>query len=154
MLYTDVKAQLWFSSAFVHFALRQTFIMDKLTTRKSSRNEAVGKAISGDGWHHDILAYLGAMNTSLAALALLRLYAMVRGSKLLSTGTARGDVPLDVLALSVLGLANCSQAWMNFRTALTNDRWIMGRDLDRITVLDAVFTVLDWTAAWGRASVI
>lgn len=94
------------------------------------------------------------MNTSLAALALLRLYAMVRGSKLLSTGTSRGDVPLDVLALSMLGLANCSQAWMNFRMALTNDRWIMGRGFDRITVLDAVFTVLDWAAAWGRASVL
>lgn len=128
--------------------------MNKLTTRRNSPNEAIRKAVSGDGWHHDILAYLGAMNTSLAALALLRLYAMVRGSKIFSSGTTRGDVPLDVLALSVLGLANCSQAWMNFRTALTNDRWIMGKGLDRITVLDAVFTVLDWTAAWGRASML
>lgn len=128
--------------------------MRKLTTRKHSTNEAVKKAVTGDGWHHDILAYLGAMNTSLAALALLRLYAMVRGSKLLSTGSAKGDVPLDVLALSVLGLANCSQAWMNFRTALTNDRWIMGKGFDRITVLDAVFTVLDWAAACGRASAL
>jgi len=145
---------LWFSSAFVHFALRQPFIMSKLTTRKSSSNLEISRLPTGDGWHHDILSYLGAMNTSLAALAMLRLYALFGGGgRFLSTGSAKSDVPLDILALGVLGLANASQAWMNFRTALTRDRWIMGRGFDRITVLDAVFTVLDWMAVWGRVSV-
>jgi hypothetical protein len=59
----------------------------------------------------------------------------------------RGDIPLDVTALVVLGLANFSQAYMNFFTATQNDRWIMGKGLDRITVLDFMFTVLDWTTA-------
>ncbi|CAG9945254.1 unnamed protein product [Clonostachys rosea f. rosea IK726] len=145
---------LWFSSAFVHFAFRQTFIMTKLSKRKTSGNEVFKRMAQGDGWHHDILAYLGAMNTSLAALAILRLYAMLRPTKALSTGTAQGDIPLDVLALVVLGVGNASQAWMNFRTALTSDRWIMGRGFDRITVLDAVFTVLDWVAAFGKARML
>lgn len=92
------------------------------------------------------------MNTSLALLALIRLYAIIRPSKLFSTGTAQGDVPFDVTALLVLGVANCSQAVLNFGTGLRTDRWIMGKGLDRITVLDAVFTVLDWAAVIGKLS--
>lgn len=126
-------------------------MMRKLSHRKRSTDEAIKRLAAGDAWHHDIMAYLGFMNTSLAALALLRLYALVRpGKSALSTGTVQGDTPMDVLALAVLGVANASQAWGNFSRAWSGERWIMGRGLDRITVLDALFTVLDTLAALGK----
>jgi hypothetical protein len=124
-------------------------MMRKLSTRKTNPNPTIHKLTEGDAWHHDIMAYLGAINSSMALLALVRFWAIVRPSKVFSTGSARGDIPLDVTALVVLGLANFSQAFMNFGTALRSERWIMGRGWDRITVLDAVFTVLDWAAAVG-----
>jgi hypothetical protein len=124
----------------------------KLSTRKTSSDAVVRKLAEGDGWHHDTMAYLGAINTSMALLAVIRLYAIIRPSKAFSTGSAQGDIPLDITALVVLGLANFSQAYMNFSTALRSDRWIMGRGLDRITILDALFTVLDWAAAIGLVS--
>lgn len=88
----------------------------------------------------------------MALLAVLRLYSIIKPSKALSTGTVRGDIPLDVLALLVLGLANFSQAFLNFSNGLNSNRWIMGKGFDRITVLDALFTVLDWVAAIGKIS--
>lgn len=128
--------------------------MRKLSKRGKSRDLAIQKLPAGDAWHHDIMAYLGAMNVSLAALALLRLHALFRPEGAFSTGSLEGDTPLDVTALVVLGVANCSQAVMNFSTALSGDRWIMGKGLDRITVLDAVFTVLDWLAAAKKMALI
>lgn len=128
--------------------------MRKLSLRKHNSDLGIQKLPQGDGWHHDIMAYLGAMNTSLAALAILRLYSIIRPSRALSSGTVKGDIPLDVLALLVLGLANFSQAFMNFATGLRTDRWIMGKGLDRITVLDAVFTILDWAAAIGKTTIL
>lgn len=125
-------------------------MMRKLSHRKRSTDNAISRFAAGDAWHHDIMAYLGFMNTSLAALSLLRLYALFRPSTRLSTGSVQGDVPLDVMALLVLGVANCSQAWGNFSTAWSGERWIMGRGLDRITVLDALFTVLTFVAAVGK----
>jgi hypothetical protein len=122
-------------------------MMRKLSTRKTSITPTINRLPEGDAWHHDIMSYLGAINTSMALLALVRLYNLARPSKVFSTGSAKGDIPLDVTALVVLGLANFSQAYMNFATALRSGRWIMGRGWDRITVLDAVFTVLDWAAA-------
>jgi hypothetical protein len=98
------------------------------------------------------MAYLGGMNTAPMLLALLRLWAIWKKPRFLTTGT--GDLRLDILALLVLGLANCSQAFLNFTTARTNRRWIMGKGLDRITALDAVFTVLDWTAAFVRIGMV
>ena len=89
------------------------------------------------------MAYLGGMNTALLALAAIRLYAHLRPSRVLG----KDDLALDVTALLVLGVGNCSQMVLNFTTSRRNDRWIMGKGLDRITVLDTVFTVLDWTAA-------
>ncbi|KAH7038279.1 uncharacterized protein B0I36DRAFT_77713 [Microdochium trichocladiopsis] len=151
---------LWHTSAFYHFTFKQPFMIRKLSQRRTSTDPAVQKHPSGDAWHHDVMAYLGAINTSSALLAIIRLHVIIarnsNGGKkggggllgALSTGTARGDVPLDVTALAVLGLANFSQAYMNFYTGWTSDRWIMGTGLDRITVLDALFTVLDWFAAW------
>jgi hypothetical protein len=129
-------------------------MMRRLSTRRLSGDSAIRRLPNGDAWHHDIMAYLGSINTSMALLALLRLYAIVWPAqarvKALATGTDEGDLPLDVTALLVLGLANFSQAYMNFRTGLTADRWIMGKGLDRITVLDALFTVLDWVVAYRK----
>lgn len=127
-------------------------MMRKLSKRKTSSDAMVRNILEGDGWHHDTMAYLGALNTSMALLAIIRLYAIVRPSKAFSTGSVRGDIPLNVTALVVLGLANFSQAYMNFWTAFQSDRWIMGKGLDRITVLDALFTILDWAAAVGMLS--
>ncbi|KAJ1325692.1 hypothetical protein MN608_08886 [Microdochium nivale] len=146
---------LWHTSAFVHFSFRQPFMFGKLSRRRDSPDAAVRKLAASDAWHYDVMSYLGAINTSSALLALLRLYVTVSphrsgrgGGGVLTTGTAAGDVPLDFMALAVLGLANFSQAYMNFYSGWTSDRWIMGKGLDRITVLDVVFTVLDWAAAY------
>lgn len=126
--------------------------MLKLSKRKTSSDAMIRKIPEGNGWHHDTMAYLGAINTSMALLAIIRLYAIIRPSKAFSTGSVQGDTPLDVTALVVLGLANFSQAYMNFSTALRSDRWIIGKGLDRITVLDALFTILDWATAVGLVS--
>ncbi|TQV91242.1 hypothetical protein IF1G_10123 [Cordyceps javanica] len=144
---------LWFTSAFYHFSFRQDLMMRKLSLRRSSRDAAVAALPSGDAWHHDIMAYLGGMNTALAALAVFRVYGLwrrVAGSAAaapLSVRTADGDFSPDFMVLVVLGLGNCSQAVLNFTRSRASGRWIMGKGLDRITVLDAVFTVLDWAAA-------
>lgn len=123
-------------------------MMRKISRRKGSAEASIRLTAEGDAWHHDIMAYLGAMNSSLALLAILRIYALARPLRAL--GGKDGDVAQDVTALIVLGLANFSQAFLNFTLSRRSDRWIMGKGLDRITVLDAVFTVLDWAAAIGR----
>jgi hypothetical protein len=132
--------------------------MRRISKRKLDPSQAISSLPQGDAWHHDIMAYLGGMNTSMALLALLRLYAILRpspaSSRSLSTGSAKGDVPLDVVALLVLGMANFSQAFLNFSLGLRRQRWILGKGLDRITVLDAVFTVLDWGAALGKMALM
>jgi hypothetical protein len=127
-------------------------MMRKLSKRKASSDPMIRKLAEGDAWHHDTMAYLGAINTSMALLAAIRLYTIIRPSRAFSTGSIQGDRPLDITALVVLGLANFSQAYMNFSTALRSDRWIMGKGLDRITILDALFTLLDWAAAIGMVS--
>ncbi|KAI0901246.1 hypothetical protein F4806DRAFT_187412 [Annulohypoxylon nitens] len=142
---------LWFTSAFVHFGFRQAHVMQRISHRKRSKDTSIRSSPTGDLWHHDILAYLGGMNTPLALLAVLRLYALRRPSRYLSSKTSAGDIALDITALLVLGLANFSQAILNFTLSRKNDRWIMGKGFDRITVLDAVFTVLDWGFALARA---
>lgn len=96
--------------------------------------------------------YLGAMNSSLALLAWLRLYNLIWPSKIFSTGSVEGDTPLDVMSLLVLGTANVSQAFMNFWTGFRNDRWIMGKGFDLITVLDALFMLLDWAVVVRKIS--
>lgn len=142
------------TSAFVSFAFRQSKMMRHLSRRKGSLDPLAQQTPSGDAWHHDIMRYLGAMNGSLAALALLRLYAIQRASPYFSTGSSEGDIPLDITSLVVLGLANMSQAVTNFQTALSGNRWVMGRGLELITVLDAVFTILDLMAAVGKMSFV
>lgn len=124
--------------------------MRKLSLRRSSRDAAIAALPSGDAWHHDIMAYLGGMNTALAALAVFRLYSLFRRAAApFSIRNADGDFSPDFMVLVVLGLGNCSQAVLNFTRSRGSDRWIIGKGLDRITVLDAVFTVLDWAAAFG-----
>ena len=92
------------------------------------------------------MAYLGGMNTALLALAAIRFYAYLRPSRALG----KEDIALDVTSLIVLGVGNCSQMVLNFSKSRWNDRWIMGKGLDRITVFDTIFTILDWTAALAR----
>jgi hypothetical protein len=82
-----------------------------------------------------VMAYLGYINVGFAALAGIRLWQLAPASPVMSE--------LDVLALTVLGIANGSQAWGNFVLSPKSGRWIMGTGLDRITVLDALFLVLD-----------
>lgn len=131
-------------------------MMRKLSLRRSSPDAAIAALPSGDAWHHDVMAYLGGMNTAMAALAVFRIYSLFRravtgssNAAAFSIRNADGDFSPDFMVLVVLGLGNCSQAVLNFTRSRSSDRWIMGKGLDRITVLDAVFTVLDWAAAFG-----
>jgi len=112
-------------------------MMRKLSKRSRSKSASVASTPEGDEWHHDIMAYLGYINVGYATLAGLRLWSHVKGTR------SGSDVGLDILALTVLGIANASQAWGNFVRSRSSGRWIMGRSWDRITVLDALFTVLD-----------
>jgi len=129
-------------SAFYHFTFKSSFMMRKLSLRRLSTNPTISSTASGDAWHHDIMAYLGGINVGYAVLAALRLYS-------LSRGPSAEDGDSDVLALTVLSLANASQAVLNFGLS-SKDRWIMGKGLDRITVLDAVFAVLDAAVVVAR----
>jgi hypothetical protein len=107
------------------------------------------------------MRYLGGINAGYAALALLRfipLYGVVRskGADAVSASSASKEVQaaLDVLALSALGLANASQAYCNFFIAKPSNRWIVGTwrgfETDRITLLDALFTVVDFSIVGAR----
>ena len=121
-------------------------MMRKISKRSQSKSVAVSSTPEGDEWHHDIMAYLGYINVGYAALAGLRLWNHVSRSSLGS------NVDLDVMALTVLGIANASQAWGNFVLSRNSGRWIMGNGWDRITVLDALFTVLDGAAVYAFLS--
>ncbi|CEJ83160.1 hypothetical protein VHEMI03182 [[Torrubiella] hemipterigena] len=142
---------LWHFSAFYYFCFKQRGIMQKFSLRSHSPDAAIRSLARGDAWHHDVMAYLGAMNFPLFLFAAIRFWSILkkRTRGLLSTGSEDGDRPIDFTSLVVLGTGNSSQAVLNFATALTSQRWIMGRGFDIITVLDATLTVLDWAAAWG-----
>jgi hypothetical protein len=75
--------------------------MLRVSRRKYSSTPSVASTPEGDAWHHDILAYLGTINTGFAALAALRLYGLVK-STTASEDEASGAMNLDVLALTVL----------------------------------------------------
>ncbi|KAH8433189.1 uncharacterized protein LDX57_010822 [Aspergillus melleus] len=141
------KAKVLVKSALIHFGFRQKLMMRKLSKREASSDPMVRSLREGDKWHHDIMSYLGGINSAPALLAFLRLLAIWKSPRFLSTGTKDGDLKLDFIALLVLGMANFSQAFLNFTTSRKCGRWIMGRGFDRITVLDALFTVLDWGGA-------
>jgi hypothetical protein len=118
-------------------------MMSKLSLRRLSTTPYIASTPQGDGWHHDIMAYLGGMNTGYVVLAAFRLYAM-------SKVASGDDRYMDVVALTVLAFGNASQAILNFTLSPKTGRWIMGTGLDRITVLDAVFTVLDSSVVAAR----
>lgn len=59
---------------------------------------------------------------------------------------------LDILALTVLGIANASQAYGNLFVLRYTDRWIVGKGFDRITVLDTVFAVLDFAVVGAKVA--
>lgn len=111
--------------------------MRKLSKRSESSSKTVSATPEGDAWHHDIMFYLGNINVGYAVLAGVRLWHHINAP----IPTAITET--DILALTVLGIANASQAWGNFMLSPGSGRWIMGTGLDRITVLDALFTVLD-----------
>ena len=121
-------------------------MMRKLSKRSHSKSPAISSTPEGDEWHHDIMAYLGYINIGFAVLAALRLRGLSKRPPSSSTKE------LDVMALTVLAIANGSQAWGNLVRTRGNGRWIMGHGFDRITVLDAVFMVLDALAALAYVS--
>lgn len=62
----------------------------------------------------------------------------------LSTGTFKGDIPLDVMALFVLAIANGSEAYWNFTIGRESGRWRdLGRGYSLITVGVTTLTVLN-----------
>lgn len=127
--------QLWHTSAFVHF----TFLPARMYRKLTSTHTA------GDELHHDVMRYLGAINASSAVLAIVRLFqirAFIRRGRI----GASGDRDLDILAFAALGVANFSQFCMNVFWARSSGRWIIGRGFDRITILDTVFSVLDFSS--------
>jgi hypothetical protein len=93
--------QLTWHSAFFHFAFRPAHTTLRLSRRKCSATPSVASTPEGDVWHHDVLAYLGIINTGFAALAALRLYGLVK-STTASEDEGSGAMNLDVLALRVL----------------------------------------------------
>jgi hypothetical protein len=105
---------LWFSAAFFQFSFRQPEAMRSGAKRTKSKNSEVRSTLEGDEWHHDLLAYLGGMNLALAGLAFLRLAVLldvpVVVLSALKTDSNAVDRPLDMLSITVLELANFSQA--------------------------------------------
>ena len=112
-------------------------MMRKLSKRSASSSKTISASPEGDEWHHDIMFYLGNINVGYAVLSGARLWHHINAP------TPTVITETDILALSVLGIANASQAWGNFMLSPGSGRWIMGTGRDRITVLDAHITVLD-----------
>lgn len=127
---------IWHGAAFTYFGLWPEHTMLISTTRTKSKNLAIDSSPGGDDWHHDLFRYLGYINSAFALLAGLRLF------RIPSTGTYTGDVALDVLALTVLGWANGSQAYLDLRIRKSG-RWAID-GFHVITLLDTLFTVLDF----------
>ncbi|KAH7351334.1 hypothetical protein BKA65DRAFT_500204 [Rhexocercosporidium sp. MPI-PUGE-AT-0058] len=147
VLYTG--NMLWHTSAFVHFTFRQAHTMLRIGRRAHSKTPYIASTPAGDAWHHDILVYLGNINLGFVTLAAFRLYSIYKYTaakfpvKNPGKGVGGTAEDLDILALTVLGIANASQAYGNIFVLRQTDRWIVGKGFDRITVLDTVFAVLD-----------
>jgi hypothetical protein len=130
---------LWHSAAFTYFGLWPEHTILIGSRRKRSLDSTIRSTPGGDDWHHDLLTYLGFINSGFALLAGLRVF------RIPSTGTYAGDVALDMLALTVLGWANGSQAYLDLTRIRKSDRWkITGFDF--ITILDTLFIVLDFAS--------
>ena len=140
---------LWFLLAFFQFSFRQRQAMASGSLRRNSTDSKVKSTPEGDAWHHDLLAYLGGINLAPAALAAIRLAVLLspesRWLSTVTTGSPLQDRPLDVLSLVILGLANFSQARINFFVVRNTGRWILGDVFEAITAVDALLTLLDWT---------
>lgn len=156
---------LWHTSAAVHFGLFPEFMMKKLSTRKSDVKTI--ETPEGDSHHHDLMRYLGAINVGYALLAGIQLTPLVlrrlSGSSTKDQFRTNVKAPaavkydsgaFDVVAFSVLGAANLSQALLNWFWARPSDRWIIGHLIDgkpdRITVLDTLFSVIDFAIVAAR----
>lgn len=132
--------------------------MLRIARRAHSKTPYIVSTPAGDAWHHDILAYLGNINLGFVALAAFRLYSLYQSTTATSpvtniSASAGGSADdLDILALTVLGIANASQAYGNLFVLRQTDRWIVGKGFDRITVLDTVFAVLDFAVVVTKAS--
>ncbi|RYP14265.1 hypothetical protein DL765_006494 [Monosporascus sp. GIB2] len=125
-------------------------LMRSISRRATSADAKVRQSPEGDPWHHDLMAYMGHLCTSLGVLAEMRLYTLRRPSRLLGGGE-RDDIALDLTALAVPGVANLSQVVLYFTLSRNNDRWIMGKGLlDHVTGLDLLFAVVDGAAAIAR----
>ena len=144
---TYASQVLWHSAAFVYFGLwpAHTMLVGAMTTTTTPRNRSPPDfsgfrsiPAGGDDWHHDLLRYLGFINSAFALLAGLRLF----GVPSTGTGGPAGDAALDVLALAVLGWANGSQAFLDLTWIRRSGRWKIN-GFDVISVLDTLFTVLD-----------
>ncbi|ORY69150.1 hypothetical protein BCR35DRAFT_354699 [Leucosporidium creatinivorum] len=121
---------------------------------------------------HDVLIFLGALNSSLSFLAFYRLYRTLKARKrALTTALSKGkgkewgekqekqnglqaaveaqvERSEDRLAFLTLGVANGSQALLDlFSQRLFDGRWRLG-GFDIITVLDTFFLVADWLWAY------
>ncbi|PVH79105.1 hypothetical protein DL98DRAFT_231496 [Cadophora sp. DSE1049] len=156
VLYTG--NMLWHTSAFVHFTFLPAQTMLRIARRAYSKDPHIASTPAGDAWHHDILAYLGNINLGFVALAALRLFSLYQSTNLASpdqisvTGSGDKVNDLDILALTVLGIANASQAYENLCVLRYTDRWIVGKGFDRITVLDTVFSVLDFAVVGAKVA--
>jgi hypothetical protein len=75
--------------------------MLRVSRHQYSSTPSIASTPEGDAWHHDILAYLGTIETGFAALAALRLNGLVK-STTASEDEGSGAINLDVLALTVL----------------------------------------------------
>jgi hypothetical protein len=115
----------------------------------------------------DIMRYLGGINAGYAILAFLRFIPLAIS---LSSKDNRQKINFlvpgnsleknqfiaatDLICLTTLGFANLSQAALNFFYARQSGRWIVGywRGLktDRITILDTLFTILDFSIVGAR----
>lgn len=135
---TYASQVLWHATAFVYFGLWPAHTMLVGATPRRNCSTPAG----GDDWHHDLLRYLGFINSAFALLAGLRLFRIPSTG----TGSPAGDAALlDVLALAVLGWANGSQALLDLTLIRRSGRWkINGCDV--ISVLDTMFTVLDFAS--------
>lgn len=120
--------------------------MCKFSKRRHSSDPTIRASRYGDAWHRDALSWLGGLNTSLAALAILRMWARTFPNSIFSSSTEEGEKALDRTSLVVLGIGNFSQAFLNFWIGLRTGRWIVGSGLDPITVFDVIFTILDFLA--------
>lgn len=135
---------LWFTSAFAHFVFLSERTIAR-TTSKSYKTASPGRNVLAE----DVLKYLGAFNTSTLVLAALRLARLLSTRKqVLTEAQTDTERQLNILALGVLGVANLSQCIGNLLYARRTGRWIMGHGFDRITVLDTVFSILDFYAVY------